>query len=208
MTHRFYLIFFPNVSIYLGMWGQILKSILLIGATLSSFTAYSMTIEGWICKTVQQQLCVQDHTKKITILAARDFNIHNDLQKLTPGDYVIANGNFSKDDSTKSQFFVRNLDSVGLKKILGLWQSEKGILYNFLDFNKLSILFSPNSYEFKYHYNISPGTGPHWTIFITSKAGIIGRLTFETESNKLNIHFYNSQDASIESNLTLTPVSE
>ncbi len=114
--------------------------------------------------------------------------VTNNLRKLTNGDAVLATANL---DLRLCQVHIQSIDYVGLRRLLGIWQSDAGYI-DIGNFSSLKIYpkfkveakFGPLDFEvptpITYQYSVLPSPGKEWVVFLSdSKTTTFATLTLE-----------------------------
>lgn len=87
-----------------------------------------------------------------TVTGAKDFPIETSLlireslATLQAGDFVVLSGQYLDHDQNGSidSIYVNGIESVGLKRLIRTWKSEKWDIMKFENFNRM-VLYRPNS---------------------------------------------------------------
>ncbi len=126
-------------------------------------------------------------------ITSSDPRILRDLNRLHDGDYINLNG-----EAREQLILVNAINFIGLSTLIGTWKSKNMMLFNFKDFTNLTLFAPLNAHSSNQNwkdfvYNLVPGNGEKWTIFIVNHDSInIGRLFVEGKDAKLEVINTNS----------------
>jgi|GEM_PF-1099097 len=142
-----------------------------------------------------------------------------DLRKLSTGDFL--SGGFEY-DATDRSYSLQQIESVGLKSLLGPWFST-GMLFNFESFTRLSIIandtpsrsFAPlssnaangNSSRLspkQFNYSLTPtADSEEWVAFLSDNEST-HYSTIERGANVIHIRLYDSDSGAVVQTFTLS----
>jgi len=130
--------------------------------------------------------------KQLYLLEVKDGRIQNQLSKLKTGDFISGNGSFT----VKShKIYLRSLHFVGLKKLIGEWESQHHEVFHFEDFTNLT-LYKFLSFDArgipsvrKVNYRLAPESDGNWSIILVNKETVnIGKLEIRRKRITINIY--------------------
>ncbi|MCB0407316.1 MAG: hypothetical protein KDD34_03870 [Bdellovibrionales bacterium] len=184
----------------------------LISATAS---AYDLTdaLEGIIYRTGNKIYFKSTGDFQYYKIRPTNAYVNRDIQQLESGDSLEASGYLEK---SKSIFHIDSVHFVGLKKILGVWKDQTNNLFQFVNFEKLTVYLRPSTNRVhsmssdytpvkSFQYTITPNPSNDWSILINDNLSIqTGNLEFE--KNNIKIHFINSETGEITKTVTLQRV--
>lgn len=159
---------------------------------------------------------------------ATSIGIRSSLLDLKTGDYVVVSGQFrdSNLDGRIDEVFVQAIESVGLKDLIGTWQSENSEFVRFEDFTRMSFYRPRGTSELAIrgrhlnlaktkdlNYTLAPEQGSSYSIFLFEKASggrpapvYVGRL--DVKRNALRLEIYHPQTGGSWEVLSLLPVRD
>ncbi|UOF02155.1 hypothetical protein [Bdellovibrio reynosensis] len=118
------------------------------------------------------------------------------IRKLSTGDAVTASGVLNDDSCTAH---IDSIDYVGLRKMLGYWYSDEGII-TVKDFNSLSY-YPIKLKEFQlgisfrtadpinYRYSVTPSVGKEWVVFLSdTKSTTFATIQFNKGTAVMKIY--------------------
>lgn len=159
-------------------------SVLVIALFLSSAAfATSVTVDG-VLEARMGKPVLFDGAKRI-VLVPHDSQVSGDLNKLRPGDFISGYGEYNESNNT---FNLQAIETVGLKNLLGRWQTRDGQVYDFRSFNKLvhysSVIREWVNYAKSYFgkapaqrelvYTLAPDKKQNrWSIFVASQQSLL-----------------------------------
>lgn len=120
------------------------------------------------------------------------------LHKLSTGDFITASGFYQNSDCIA---LVSSIDYVGLKRLLGHWYAENGMLavtdFNRLEFypfstQKAGSLSLQTSEPIRYRYSVTPSNGREWIMFLSDAK----RTTFaslQLNSKNVSLRVYDAE---------------
>ena len=174
----------------------------------NSFASASnnINISGSITRDGRDIFLIEDKSKQRVHLQANTTQTSLDLSKLDNGDRL----SFVGTRVNKKTILVKNINSVGLRKVLGIWQSSDWKLFDFKNFESLSTTPAHEDLTFtnwrNFHYSLAPGQGPHWTIFMVNKESMnFGHLKISHQRMELVI--INHESGEIDDIITFHKIS-
>lgn len=178
---------------------------LLLCLCFSQLSTAATKIEGLIKKQGNQlyiQILPERLTIPLTVSIAEDRLA---IERLEDGDHIFGQGKISS-----NQVRLDTLYYVGLKKLLGVWQTLNWDLFEFKSFQDLAYWSfettkGPISIT-ELSYTLAPTTSGHWSMLMVDKDSVeIGRLEFR--NNLIHLEIVNQKDGSITRSFSLTPVA-
>lgn len=137
-----------------------------------------------------------------------------DLQKMREGDFIVGRGEILTD---RKIIALESIETVGLRQILGTWRSANWNVFEFKDFNRLTLYTAQAApahstprvtAKRQMSYTLAPGNGDSWSIFMADKQGVqIGELRFGTGARRMNMTLYDYDTGRITQRLELAPVA-
>ena len=148
-------------------------------------------------------------SSKLVRIGVNDEATIRDLQKLQPGDYLSGTGIL---DTEKATLVLDSIETVGLRSLLGRWQSADGQVFEFQDFDSLYhyasrfMTASTRSNGRELSYSLAPDSAVNrWSIFLTDHTTVlIGSVEFAGRSIELIL--MNPQNGQIVERLELKPI--
>lgn len=141
--------------------------------TATSSAAPTMSISGPLVR-LGDQLFLQHDNRLFRVTSTRT-DARLTLSRLTNGDEITAHAEI---DSEKAVMNIESIDFVGLKKIIGLWntQGSSGLM-NFRNYSDLNVysLAQQNggggltTTQKKFKYTVTPAAGPQWVLFLSDE---------------------------------------
>lgn len=161
------------------------------------------TTNGTVFLLTNSQVCYRYSVIALTEDAAVSVG------KLSTGDTITSSGNLNNSNCTAS---IESIDYVGLRKMLGYWYSDDGIItvknFTSLSFYPLNLKGFQNGLNFSavdpidYRYSVTPTGGKEWVMFLSDSTS----TTFATiQFNKLTavMKIYDSESGEVTKTLRL-----
>lgn len=174
---------------------RVLTSVFILLTSLQAWAVFDFRIEGRIVRE-NNQLSVQmaDLTYRLTSEDATNSKI---LDKMISGDWIVGLGELNSETKTIS---VRTVEFVGLKNLLGLWQSQNQY-FNFKDFTNLYLYFNLDGEGKRMtrksvQYTMAPGSGTEWKIFIVDEK-YITLSSLRIDGNSATLTLFNSDTGEV-----------
>lgn len=132
------------------------------------------------------------------------------IRKLSSGDTLTATGLL---DSETCTAVVESVDYVGLKKMLGYWYSQDGIMtvrdFDSLSFYPINLKDFQNGADYRtadpinYRYSVTPAEGKEWVMFLSDNTSTtFATIRFSKASATMKI--YDSETGDIKKVLRLS----
>lgn len=134
---------------------------------------------------------IEAANQRRTRLAALTATVKNSLSKLKTHDYIAGTA-----ELVGQSYILHSVDSVGLRRILGIWQSGNTMI-EFQSFNALKFL---NKVSTEYMYTLTPDSGSNWKVFLTDDNSVtLGaiRMNSLTHPNEMTFELFDSSSGSI-----------
>jgi hypothetical protein len=177
-------------------------SVLVIALFLSSavMASQTMVVEGVIQARAGKPVIIMG--SKGIILRPHDQHVARDLNRLRPGDFLSGYGVY---DSVQNTLDLQTIETVGLKHLLGRWQTHDGQIFDFHTFNQLLHYTSMISEWVNYaktflqtttpsksrelSYTLAPDSAKNrWAIFVADQqALLIGYVQFSPNGMLLTL---------------------
>jgi hypothetical protein len=177
-------------------------SVLVIALFLSTavFASQTLVVEGVIEARAGKPV-IRFASKQI-ILHPHDQHVARDLNRLRPGDFLSGYGVY---DSAKNTLDLQTIETVGLKNLLGRWQTHDGQVFDFRTFDRLlhysSLINEWVNYAKSYlqttttsksrelSYTLAPDSAKNrWAIFVADQqALLIGYVQFSSRGMLLTL---------------------
>ncbi|WP_413613398.1 hypothetical protein [Bdellovibrio sp. HCB-110] len=132
------------------------------------------------------------------------------IRKLSSGDTVTASGLLDVETCT---VVIESVDYVGLRKMLGYWYSQDGIItvrdFDSLSFYPINLKDFQNGADYRtadpinYRYSVTPSEGKEWVVFLSDTTS----TTFATiQFNKGNatMKIYDSETGDVKKVLRMS----
>lgn len=176
----------------------------------SSLQAYGKSVDwrGTVVKENNRLFLKLKSDKKQYQIVPENSVVSKTLRILNSGDSLECSGFVVNAD--RSRIIVDLVHFVGLKEMLGVWRNRRKVLYEFVDFDSVTLYEKPRSNtldsEFQriktYQYTVTPSSEGNWSILINDNKTIsTGNLI--VESNRLTIEMIDSQTGKVENSLSL-----
>ncbi|WP_155722564.1 hypothetical protein ACLWBD_08180 [Bdellovibrio sp. HCB117] len=144
-----------------------------------------------------------DDNCKLYTIETKSEDAALSVRKLSNGDTVTASGLI---DSKSCMAIIESVDYVGLKKLLGYWYSQEGIItvrdYNSLSFYPINMNDFQNGKDFTqidpitYRYSVTPSDGKEWVLFLSdSTSTVFATILFN--KNNATMRIYDSENGEI-----------
>ncbi|MCE3010806.1 MAG: hypothetical protein LW875_09355 [Proteobacteria bacterium] len=190
-------------------WPLTVLSLLFVSLTSHGEIAL---LSGFVSKKENGYVLVEEKTSKRYDLRALNSETIENLKHLKHYDYISGYGEI-KDNQV---VLLESIDYVGLRRILGLWQSTENVL-NFVSFRSVKIVEQLQFIsdlgildllkEGTYDYAISPGSNGSWRVFFSDSSSVIlASLTLSAKSDEARLEVYNSSTGEITKELILHKV--
>lgn len=163
---------------------------------MSSVTLASVQVSGNVVISEDEHFLKLSETKEVRILIAGTSDVEAALNKLKHGDYVTGEGEISD-----KGIVLRNIEYVGLQRILGTWLSDKSSTMKFKDYTTLVIQSSSQMTPLK--YAILPGAENVWKIYFTDDESIVLGTLNLTSKTSAQLTIYNGDEDGSASELNL-----
>jgi hypothetical protein len=169
-----------------------MKSLIFVFTFLSATSCFAAeSLAGFLIKEYGKIYLSSRTTCGRYEVVSSSADVTNNLRKLTHGDAVIATADVYTD---LCQVRLQSIDYVGLRRLLGVWQSDAGLI-EIRDFSSLKIyprfdnISREGSLEFEvpmpvtYQYSVLPSPGKEWVVFLSdSKTTTFATLTLEVST--------------------------
>lgn len=137
-----------------------------------------------------------------TRLAPLTAVVQSALLKLKTHDFISG----TIEEVGKS-YILHSVDSVGLRRLLGLWQSG-GTVIEFSNFHAMKFLTQDTV---EYMYTLTPDVGPNWKVFLTDHSSVtLGALRTNSiaKPDEMTLELYDSASGSIIKRINLKKVKK
>lgn len=190
-----------------------MKSLLFVLSLAASSIAYSNTPVVGIVERGPNGVFLfsKDDVRCEKLLISAKSNEANDiLRKLTSGDAITASGLI---DSEACTVVIENIDYVGLKRLIGYWHTNDGLI-SVSDFDSLNFypirskdlkngLLEKFIEPIKYRYSLTPSEGAEWVLFLSDTTSTtFATIRFGKSTATMNI--YDSDTGNIKKVLRMT----
>ncbi|WII70881.1 hypothetical protein QJS83_10455 [Bdellovibrio sp. 22V] len=188
-----------------------MRFLLFVLSLVSTCMASAATpVSGTVVKDPSGVYLLADNGCYRYLVDTKSEDAAESLRKLASGDTITASGLLDKDTCTA---VIESIDYVGLKKMLGYWYSQEGVI-TVRDFKSLNF-YPINMKDFqngsaisvvepvRYTYSITPSGGKEWVLFLSDSTS----TTFATiQFNKSNatMKIYDSETGNINKILRLS----
>lgn len=140
-------------------------------------------------------------------LQVASAEILRDLKRLQPGDYISGRGEYGA-----GTIHLETLDTVGLRKLFGIWRARTGEIVEFNNFFVMSfrsavVKASSHPGDRVMHYTLAPEDTARnrWSIFMADDLGVVIG-TLEVGPYQLWLKLYDPNSGRTISALELFPV--
>lgn len=176
---------------------------------LASGTASAETIRGFIRTDANGVAHLDVSVNEPPYRIEASPQSERDIGKLKLGDFLVARGSL---DKATNVAHVDVIETVGLRGLIGPWQSGSKKVYEFEDFSRLNLYreFRDSTgvtlSKFKQmNYSVSPEAGGRYSIFMSDNRSIkIGFLDFEARGIKLTV--IDPKTGRVSENISLSPL--
>jgi hypothetical protein len=140
-----------------------------------------------------------EYTQQEFTFFTYNHSIFLTISQLETDDYISGSAFLDPENRLR----ISSIDFVGLKRLLGLWSNNQGII-NFQNFNDVSLWNFEKTKDvkywgpFNYIYSITPDDEGKWKIFFSDEDNVILALLNCADKNHITISIYNSNDGSID----------
>lgn len=137
-----------------------------------------------------------------TRLAPLTATVKSSLLKLKTHDFISG----TVEEVGKS-YILHSVDSVGLRRLLGLWQSG-GTVIEFSNFHAMKFLTQDTV---EYMYTLTPDVGANWKVFLTDHNSVtLGALRTNSiaKPDEMTLELYDSTSGSIVKRINLKKVKK
>ncbi|WP_291516213.1 hypothetical protein [Bdellovibrio sp. ArHS] len=151
-----------------------------------------------------------DQKCKVFTVETKSEDAAMSVRKLSTGDTLTASGLLDTETCIAS---IESVDYVGLKKLLGYWYTQEGII-TVSDFNSLSF-YPINMKDFQngkdlsqidpitYRYSLTPSDGKEWVLFLSDSTSTLFATIFFNKNNA-TMRIYDSENGDIVKTLRLS----
>lgn len=157
-------------------WGMRLL-LFVLSLMVSSGVSAAQPVTGTVLRESSgTTYLLADQKCKKYILDTKTDDAENNVRKLSNGDRITATGLL---DSTTCTAVIESIEYVGLKKMLGYWYSNEGIItvrdYSSLSFYPINLKDYHDGKDYRtadpidYRYSITPSEGREWVVFLSDK---------------------------------------
>lgn len=144
------------------------------------------------------------------LISSKSEDASQSIRKLSNGDTITATGLLDLETCTA---VVETIDYVGLKKMLGYWYSEQGIMtvrdYTSLSFYPINIRGLQQSSDFRtadpinYRYSVTPSEGREWVVFLSDDTSTTF-ATIQFKNDNATMKIYDSENGNVKKTLRLS----
>jgi hypothetical protein len=154
---------------------------------LPQLVGANISISGYIQRDKDRKFWMVLEPTRVAHKIRSDGPTHQHLDRLENGDFIYGHGTI---DPLSQEIRIDNIDSVGLKNLLGHWVTWSGSnkipqrRYFFSDFSKVAISSDDPNDSFpakeigEYRYTVAPSKeNNEWTIFFANETSVaVGAL--------------------------------
>ena len=183
---KWFSIFAFSILIFLGL------------ASSKSAASDRVTLDGYVRITDGNLFFVDRGTIKVYKMKALTTSAEEVLARLSNFDHLTGVARLVDDT-----LLVESVEFVGLRRLLGYWQSPKVAVYfqNFQD-----VEFKLPSSKNEYKYAVSPTEGNTWRVFFSNQSSVtLGSLTISED--KASIEMYDPDTGELAQHIDLNKVS-
>lgn len=183
----------------------------LLGLTLLiSFEASAQSVRGFIRATTDEGTFLDVTADQAPfLLVANRPALETDLKNLKVGDYLVARGTL---DVMSGEAHIDSIETVGLRELIGPWQSGASRIYEFEDFSRLNLykaLRDPQGVVLaklkEMNYSVAPESKGRYSIFMSDNRSVqVGLLEFEARGIKLSV--IDPKTGRVSENISLSPL--
>ncbi len=153
---------------------------------------------------------ILSETKKVVAIDGRP-EILGYLRSLNSGDSISGAGRFSNDGK---KVYLESLDRVGLRQILGAWQSTSREIFEFKNYDTLNVyvptvkddgdiaLVQTRSLK----YVLTPEKAKHFSIFMSDRTGHVRLGFLQLDKRKMEMTLTDSNTGQINEKISLWPL--
>jgi hypothetical protein len=178
-----------NTRLAMG-WGFFAFIFLL---SVTPFAVSAETFSG-IVKRSNYKVELLTPSKRFSLFASNSL-VARDLGKLSTGDYLQGYG-----DVRSSYISVESVDFVGLRSLIGRWQSDDDTILRIANFRQMQV-FSPSralptSYDppLNVEYAITPQDSTFWSILMNTRSEVqTGAVRIDDDQFTLIVHGSNQE---------------
>lgn len=135
----------------------------------------AQSVTGFLTKTGEKYYLTPTKSSNRYVVLPESSDVISSLERLNSGDHITGHGTL---DTTNKKIRLVSVDYVGLRKILGPWVGNEGIL-TFKNFSTMK--FSPRlssrsnsessrrAYQKEFRYTLSPSEGDEWALFLSDE---------------------------------------
>ncbi|MES2965583.1 MAG: hypothetical protein V4760_17005 [Bdellovibrionota bacterium] len=142
-------------------------------------------------------------------IEARHAQTEKDIRNLKLGDFLVARGTLDRGTAIAH---VDTIETVGLRGLIGPWQSGSKRVYEFEDFSRLNLYRELRDStgvtlsRFKQmNYTVAPEAGGRYSIFMSDNRSVqIGFLDFEDDGIELTV--IDPKTGRVSENISLSPL--
>lgn len=157
-----------------------------------------VNLDGYVRITDGNIFFVESQTIKIYKLKAYTANAEEVLSKLKNFDHITGSARLVDDT-----LLLESVEFVGLRRLLGYWQSPK-VAIVFQSFQDVEFKLPSSKSEYK--YAVSPSDGNSWRVFFSDQSSVtLGSLT--VSENKASIELYDPETGETSQQFDLKKVS-
>lgn len=155
-----------------------MKTIALLTCTFfAQFAVASQAYSGFINKINSNYYFNAANSTDSYQIVPLTQEVYKSLSRLSTGDAITGNGVL---DLVHHSIALETVDFVGLRRLLGPWITEDGVM-TFRDFYNMTYR-ALNGRVTEFHYSISPSEGNEWMLFLSdSTHTILATLEFDSE---------------------------
>lgn len=142
-------------------------------------------------------------------------SILSDLRKLSSGDFVVGRGTIQVQQKTAR---LESIETLGLRQLLGSWKSSRWEVYEFRDFNRMTLYIPavrnyslaiavPLKKAQEFSYFLAPEQDNRYSIFLMAEDKTITTGSIEVQDGRIQLSVIDSQTGEIRENISLSPLS-
>ncbi|WP_295905925.1 hypothetical protein [uncultured Bdellovibrio sp.] len=144
------------------------------------------------------------------VIDSKSEDASTNIRKLTTGDTITATGLL---DAQTCKAVIESVEYVGLKKMLGYWYSQDGIItvrdFNSLSFYPINLKDFQNGADYRtadpitYRYSVTPTEGKEWVVFLSDTTSTTF-ATIQFGKSNATMKIYDSETGDIKKILRMS----
>lgn len=187
-----------------------MRILLFVLILISGYAAHSARpISGTVERDASGAYLIADSSCVRYLIDTKSPDAEANIRKLTTGDTMTASGLLESNTCTA---VIESVDYVGLRKMLGYWHSNDGLIsvrdFNSLSFYPISLSDFQNGKTYSeidpivYRYSMVPSDGKDWVLFLSDSTS----TTFATirfNKSRAVMKIYDSETGNVTRTLHL-----